>query len=645
MLWRALIPFRLRAYVARLRSARAPAAASPATGPRRYTTLSPQAFATALETVDLVSFDIFDTIVTRPALAPDSVLRYVGHRIARLHPAVTDFFDRRKAAEAAARAGKRFKGDVDLHEIYAAFAPDGAWSADLIRRAAELERAVDGATLQPRPGMKSLLEAARAAGKRVIAISDTYYTRPDIERILAGAGLLDAIDHLYISSVDQARKDRGDLWDRVRRSETATVQRWLHVGDNERSDMQAADDRGIQVLHAMHPARLLETFGYRPAPDADRQAWAGDLVAGPAMLRLAGRPFPDGQTFGPRRLPTAGDVGFVVFGPLLFHFYAWLVRHPALRPVRHLHFLSREGFLLEQLHARVRQRFPELDLPPGRYFHSSRRVALSAAQAVSFSPDAIMAGIMFNGTLRDLLRHRLGLEFDGDAAVVDWQIALPRDRERLRAALEALRPVIVRHAAQEREKLTAYARQSGMLEPGPQAVVDIGYSATIQKGLQTALAIPLTGFYLATFDAARHVDQGGGQAFGCLAEFIPPFASHHPALRAPILMEAFLTAPHGQVNGFRDEQGRIAPIFKAAPHSAEETPILIRLQDGALDYCLELLDTYGPDLLYADIPDAPPQEFVRMATEGALAFPDEVLAILRVEDEYCGNGNVQVTLG
>jgi FMN phosphatase YigB (HAD superfamily) len=645
MLWRIFIPRQLRAYVGRLRSARAPAAKSPAADPRQYRTLSPQAFTTVLETVDLVSFDIFDTIVTRPALDPDSVLRFVGHRIARRHPAVTDFFERRKAAEAAARDRKGFKGDVDLEEIYAAFAPDGSWTAELIRHAAELERAVDGATLQPRPGMKSLLEAARTTGKRVIAISDTYYTRPDIERILAETGLLDAIDHLYISSVEQARKDRGDLWDRVRRTEKTPAQRWLHVGDNERSDMQAADDRGIQVLHAMHPARLLETFGFRPMPESDRPAWAGDLVAGPAMLRLAGCPFPDGQPVRPRRLPTAGDVGYVVFGPLLFHFYAWLVRHPALRQVRHLHFLSREGYLLEQLHARVWRRFPELDLPAGSYFHSSRRVALSAAQAVGFSADAIMAGIMFHGTLRDLLRHRLGLEFDGDAAVVDWQIALPRDQERLRAALETLKPVITRHATEEREKLTAYARQSGMLEPGPQAVVDIGYSATIQKGLQTALAIPLNGFYLATFDAAKHVDEGGGRAFGCLAEFIPPFASDQPALRAPILMEAFLTAPHGQVNGFQEEQGRIAPIFKAAPHSADETPILIRMHDGALDYCMDLLETYGPDLLYADIPDAPPQEFIRMATDGALVFPDEVLAMLRVEDEYCGNGNVQVSLG
>jgi hypothetical protein len=99
------------------------------------------------------------------------------------------------------------------------------------------------------------------------------------------------------------------------------------------------------------------------------------------------------------------------------------------------------------------------------------------------------------------------------------------------------------------------------------------------------------------------------------------------------------------VNGFREENGRIAPIFKAAPHSEEETRILLQMQDGALEYCAELLETYGPDLLYADIAEAPPQEFIRMATDGRLVLPDAVLAMLRVEDDYCGNGHIQVSLG
>jgi hypothetical protein len=322
-----------------------------------------------------------------------------------------------------------------------------------------------------------------------------------------------------------------------------------------------------------------------------------------------------------------------------------MVQHPMMRKVQHLHFLSREGHVLAQLHASIRQRFPELNLPAGSYFYTSRRVALCAAQAAAFSPREIVAGASFRGTLRDLLYHRLGLDLDGASDLAEGQLELPRDEEKLHSALAMLRPVIVDQAIGERERLIDYARQSGMLEAGLQGVVDIGYSATIQKALQVALAIPLTGFYLATFEAAKSVQDGGGQAFGCLAEGIPPRTSRAPVLVNPLLMESFLTAPHGQVTGFHEDEGRILPEFKATSYTAHELALMAEMQQGALDYCKDLLDIYGIDLLYAEIEEGTPQEFYRMALEGRLVVPIEVENMLRVDDDFCGNGQMGVGLG
>jgi hypothetical protein len=330
-----------------------------------------------------------------------------------------------------------------------------------------------------------------------------------------------------------------------------------------------------------------------------------------------------------------------VFGPVLFLFYAWLVRHPALVQLQRLHFLSREGHVLVRLHEQVRQRFPALQLPEGKYFYASRRVALCAAQAVAFAPEQIIAGAGFTGSMREFLWHRLGLDYDGPVQV-EWQIELPRDSKKLCAELEELKPYITRFAAQEREKFVRYAQQMGMLEDGRQGVVDIGYSATIQKALQTALGLPLTGFYLASFDAAASVADNGGQAYGCVAENIRPFTSDAPVLKNPFLMEAFLTAPHGQLTGFSPD---LQPVFKPASLTPQEADTLADLHQGALDCCLALLEVYGPDLLHAEMGTALPQEFFRMAMEGQLILPDEVAAMLRVEDDFCGNGQMQVGLG
>ena len=48
----------------------------------QYRNASKSAFDSLLKDVDLVSFDIFDTLLSRPALEPDSVLRYVDHVVA-----------------------------------------------------------------------------------------------------------------------------------------------------------------------------------------------------------------------------------------------------------------------------------------------------------------------------------------------------------------------------------------------------------------------------------------------------------------------------------------------------------------------------------------------------------------------------------
>jgi hypothetical protein len=427
----------------------------------------------------------------------------------------------------------------------------------------------------------------------------------------------------------------------------ADPRRSVRARSVERPDISthAEGEDGAQIIHTTHSSSPQEDLTSGSACSVKKPESASELVVMPARLRLETSAGVDGNLSKPWKFRRAVDVGFVIFGPILFLFYAWLVRHPAMRRIQHLYFLSREGYLLEQLHSLVLQRFPQLELPAGSYFHTSRRVALCAAQAVCFSPNAISAGMMFQGTVRDLLRHRLGLEFEGESAVVDWNIRLPRDGGKLQATLEALRPLIVGHAIQERQKLLDYARQSGMLKPGFHGVVDIGYSATIQKGLQIALSTPLFGFYMATFDSAKAVQDQGGEAFGCLAEGISPFASHEPVLRAPLFMEAFLTAPHGQVTGFHEEKDWIAPRFKATPYTAHETSILLQMQSGALEYCSELLEIHGSDLLYANLSEGPPQEFFRMVIEGALVLPDDVLDMLHVEDEFCGNGQIQVSLG
>ncbi len=378
----------------------------------QYRSLSAEGLRIAIKHADLVSFDIFDTVLTRLSTTPDAVIRAAGERVRRLHPGAHGFFDLRKGAELAARERKNWVDDVSLSEIYAEFPRSGAWDDGVIALAHATELACDAAVSIPRHDIVAAVRYARSTGARVIAISDTYFERAHIDHLLRRCGLEGAFDELYLSSAQGARKDRGDLWDLVVDREPTPVDRWLHVGDNEQSDLQSAGDRRIRTFHVMNPRTLLELRGL-DLSTSSTETWGTDLLLGPVTASLGNSPFLAGRELRPLEIPTASELGYTVFGPVVMGFLAWIAQHPAMRDVDHVYFLSREGYLLRQVWEGIRAAGGG-ELAPSTYLLTSRRSSMASAQAVRFDADQILEGSGFEGTVGDMLVSRLGLSLPED---------------------------------------------------------------------------------------------------------------------------------------------------------------------------------------------------------------------------------------
>gem|GEM_PF-644418 len=591
----------------------------------------------ALKDVDLVSFDLFDTLVSRPARRPDAVLKLVEHRIATEEGRPIPLFTERRAAENRGRARKHHQGDVNLSEIYAELAASGTIPGDVVTRAHALEKRIDLGALLPRAEVIAVLRAAHESGKRIVLMTDTYYEEADIRSILQAIGVADLFAALYVSNAVGARKDRGDLWRHVEEIEAVPRARWLHVGDNEHSDIQAACDRRIPYLHVAHPAKILAQGGFvRDEGDLAR-TWASDLVVGHAMLTLGRNPFLDRPGPPYLTLGSARDVGSVVFGPLMLLFMSWLIRHEALGRVERLHFLAREGDFLVKVYRLIRERYVLRHLPEGSYFHVSRQVAIGAALGTGFRPDLVIEAGRYVGSLQSLLWNRASFTAPAHLGLDSHNVRLPADAPVVERVMTDLEPEIMAHGVGLNARFRAYARQAGLDAEGCHAVVDVGYSATIQKMMQVALGQPLIGFYMTTFDTAQAVAKDGGAAFSCFrAGSENPETSSLPVLAYGLAVEAFLTAPHGQVVGYETAGDRISPLFKADPRTPAEHGILAELHAGAEQYITDTLDLYGPELLQADIPLRGPQEFLRLLMQGLIATPSEPMRMLGVEDDFCG---------
>jgi FMN phosphatase YigB (HAD superfamily) len=583
---------------------------------------------------EVVSFDFFDTLVTRSSATPDAVQQYVGYRLSREDPRLDGFFARRKGAESSVWARRPDIGDADLETIYAEFPVDAGWSEEATARASRLEQEVDRAFLVPRAAVVGLLRRARAAGKRVILVSDSYYRRAFFEEVIERFGWSGLVDDIYVSSEYAARKGTGALWTVVSSRERLADKRFVHIGDDPRSDVEMARAVGLRCVLIPGPPTLVAEHGIRHEAGRD---WRADILLGPLYARWGGDP-----SVGPRVIDDEEELGYVAYGPIFLAFFAWLATHPALCQLKRLYFSSREGHFLQRLYERMREDCAlDNDLPASRYLPMSRRAVIMASQATSFDPAGVTEAGGFQGSAESLLRARLGYTINWTRRLV-FPVRLPKDREYVQRILRILQPQIVARAAVERAAMVAYCRQVGLLEEEPIGLVDVGYSATIQHGLQQILGRPLSGFYMATSSRAAAAQQGGGRAYGCFQDALRGDMRPEDFMHRTVLLEALLTAPHGQLARFElDGEGWAKPVFLDGGISQRGFSVLERIFQGGLDYCRDSIEAAGREVLGA-VPPARQSAFAAFEAvfAGTIRVSARLAQAMYLDDTFCGNGEI-----
>jgi hypothetical protein len=364
---------------------------------------------------------------------------------------------------------------------------------------------------------------------------------------------------------------------------------------------------------------------------------------------LAPRPVPPPS--GPQFVPppalhvaTPEQLGRDVFGPVLFAFMAWLMRHPAVSRLDRLYFSSREGWALEALYSAMRENAGFQGLPPATYLHCSRRAVLAAqmgASVVAGTPlDATLltsSSPWFEGTVEDLLRARIGFVSSQPQTIPSSPIALMRDAAVVHCVARLMADQIAPHVRQAHAGFTAYASFVGMTQGGHAGLVDVGYSAAIQSAVQKILGIRLVGFYMAATEAARRTGEEGGFAFGAFAEGAGA-AQFGGAFG--LFLEAVLSALHGQVIGYTvpaRQGGTSEPVFAEDGASQRAFKVLERIHAGIRAYCLDQLAKHG-----LQEPDGDPFAMLRQLGAGAITVAPEIRRALFVEDAFCGNGEIDV---
>lgn len=218
--------------------------------------------------VDLISVDVFDTLLLR-GTEPEkarflAIAKLASQRLGgagrEMSPSLL-WRARLQCIDPAYRAVEIFRpaGDVPLalfHRLQGALLGlEAAADAALL----DAEIAGECRHLTPNRPLIAQLTRLAEAGKRVVAVSDTYFTGAAIERLLNELAPDHPIARVYSSSDAGVTKRSGELFALVVKAEGVAASRVLHCGDDPHSDIRMARQRGLRAVELSRPrgVRLL----------------------------------------------------------------------------------------------------------------------------------------------------------------------------------------------------------------------------------------------------------------------------------------------------------------------------------------------------------------------------------------------------
>ncbi len=599
--------------------------------------------------VQVIIFDIFDTLLLRPLLNPESIKNLVaalaGGEVSKI------YLKWRAKAEVTARqkAGR----DVGLEMIYEELFLLSGLPQDTLAQLRRLEETAEMDAVSPRADAVDMLRYALAAGKRVVLASDMYLPKSIVEAMLTEHGVNGWHD-LYLSSDIGLRKDSGELFHHILAQEGVVPEQVLMIGDNEHSDLQIPIELAMKICYVLRPVELARAIP-RLGPLMEKALRVTDLNEQLTFGLIARANFH--PIFYPHFDPTAlfpsspRAIGYSIVGPMVLSFIQWLAEKAEADGIQRLYFLSREGQVLKMVYDYWA--LHDAKAPPADYLVLSRRAVTVPLIKGLEDIYAIARSLYFPNDIANFIRERFGLELDDQEWTEIWRQGLWHKNkpvevrngqiEHLKPLLQALEERILTQSKNELPGLAGYLEKMGLNREATCAVVDIGYSATIQGRLNRFLNRKVHGYYFITDKAAEMVSvQYNVATQGCFGHFVNREDNATALLTKSFELEKLLSSDEAQVVCYRyggDDEilSEFRVLSDAELHTRE---VRAEIQNGVMAFVdnavavrKKLLNNY---IVPTSVAHALYEAFIDRPAEAEEA----ILSKLVLDDHYCGRGLV-----
>lgn len=294
--------------------------------------------------IKVVSFDIFDTLLCRPAIIPSDLFKIIDNRLKMKHS--FPFYSARTNAEKVCRWQKKEEhDDVTLDEIYDVMKSTYVLSDEFISKLKEEEIKLETKYLKRRESVYRIYQKAKKLNKKVIIISDMYLPSKVLSNILNINNI--QFDKLYVSCEYRKSKGSGKLYDDVLKDllkDGTKPENVIHLGDNYNADIVKATGKGINAYHipkAISRMKKIENLSTLISESCIKSD--NSFIIGFLANKIFDDPFVNFQnnnTFGGNPV----NIGEFFLGPFLFIFVKWILDN-FKNDLKTLIFVLRDGYL------------------------------------------------------------------------------------------------------------------------------------------------------------------------------------------------------------------------------------------------------------------------------------------------------------
>ena len=318
---------------------------------------------------EIISFDIFDTLLMRRLYEPKDLFSLIEPEVKGW--LLFSFSAARQEAEQELLA----YCEPNIYQIYELMGRKNQLSEEICHSLLEMELEKEKEVLVVRNKMKECMDYCIARGKKVFLVSDMYLPSEILENFLNRLGIT-GYQEILVSCECGVSKPKG-LFQILK--DRAGGQSYLHIGDNQEADGVAAAKYGVDSFLIMSAVSMMEISAYRGAL-AYLDGIESRVMIGMLASEIFNNPFSLYHSNGRPLITCPRQFGYLLMAPLILSYLVWMIGKLEHKQQAVMLFSARDGWIIRQAYHILTKNWKLSDLPKDIYFMVSRRALVSAEQ-------------------------------------------------------------------------------------------------------------------------------------------------------------------------------------------------------------------------------------------------------------------------